>query len=81
MSAAEISGMDLGRLKVRLRSQLAIRHRADVKRARKAIERLTDQARRQITAATTEGQLYDALQAYTAALAGERGTSIADKRS
>lgn len=76
-----MSGMDLGRLKVSLRTQLVIRHRAEVTRARKAIERLTDQARRAITAATTEGQAYDALQAYTAALASERGTPTRGTRS
>ena len=76
-----MSGMDLGRLKVSLRTQLVIRHRAEVTRARKAIERLTDQARRAITAAKTEGAAYEALQHYTRMLAWLRGVPLDEVKS
>lgn len=73
---SEISAMDLGRLKVQLRSQLLGRQRAEITRHRKSVQRFTTAALREINAATSEAQAYDALVNYTRMLTWSRGVPI-----
>ena len=81
MSGTDISGMDLGRLKVQLRSQLKARRKAELARHRRSVATHTNAALRAITAAKTEGEAYDALQHYTRMLAWLRGVPLNEVRA